>query len=388
MTNRVEGKEFVFTGRIRITRYEAWQLVIKCKGFISSSVTHDTDYAVVGDDPGQKSSKARAYGITLLDEDTFFQWIDEALLDIPVTVVDDIKECVEPEVPLTTSQLEELCWKCLECYKWYPKEVKTCFSCERKKEISLLSFNNPETLRNLLAENSGVEVSTSINCPCCKNMIPYSIHGDKLYYCFTCKHYYTRVDNKSDFEGLHGISHHYEPGWVIGLVKDSSDLYTLTHQMLAGGYQWKEFSKDEKGSTLINEVGKAIFLTTDELIRNDELVSLRDFGNSLEFLLDVRNRYKTITEGSIVLTKTTGDGVVNNGMVDMVKCEGNETQIIGKTEEELRAQFLSQKARKLARRELKHQERFDKRQEKLQTRLNPSWNEEKELEYQGIERRG
>jgi len=387
--NRIEGKEFVFTGRIRITRYEAWQLVIKCKGFISSSVTHDTDYAVVGDDPGQKSSKARAYGIEIINEDTFFQWIDEALLDIPVEVVDDIVEGpIEPDVPLELPQLEELCWKCSECSKWYAKEVKECYPCKKKKEVSLLSFNNPDTLRRLLVSNTGVEVSTSINCPCCKNIIPYSIHGDKLYYCFICKHYYTQIDNISDFEGLHGTSHHYEPGWIVGLVKDPSDLYTLTHQMLAGGYQWKEFSKDEKGSTLINEVGKAIFLTTEELIRNDELVSLRDFGNSLEFLLDVRNKYKTVEECSIVLTNPTGDDILKNGMVDVGKCEENETQIIGKTDAELRAQFLSQKAWKLARREVKHQERFDKRQEKLQIRLNPSWNEAKELEYQGIERRG
>jgi hypothetical protein len=369
MTNRIEGKEFVFTGRIRITRYEAWQLVIKCKGFISSSVTHDTDYAVVGDDPGQKSSKARAYGIEIINEDTFFQWVDEALLEIENQTseeeITEVEELEEPEVPLTEAQRQEFCWTCPTCNHFYYKEIKECFLCKRKKEISLLSFNNKDTLEKLLVSNPGVEVSTSINCPGCGNLIRYSIYGYKLYYCFTCKHYYTRIDNRSDFEDLHGTLHHYEPGWKMGLVKDPSDLYTLTHQMLAGGYQWKEFSKDEKGSTLINEVGKAIFLTTDELIRNDELVSLRDFGNSLEFLLDVRNKYKTVEECSTVLTNPMGDDVVDNGVVNGESKQEFVAVIMGKTDEELRIQFLEQRARKLARRELKHQERFDQRQEKL-----------------------
>jgi len=66
------GKTFVFTGGLsRFSREEAKALVAARGGKVSSSVSPKTDYVVVGTDPGSKYAKARALGVTILNEDEF-----------------------------------------------------------------------------------------------------------------------------------------------------------------------------------------------------------------------------------------------------------------------------------------------------------------------------
>ena len=44
-------------------------------GKVSSSVSKKTDYVLVGDDPGSKYTKAKEFGINILDEEGFKKMI-------------------------------------------------------------------------------------------------------------------------------------------------------------------------------------------------------------------------------------------------------------------------------------------------------------------------
>ncbi len=69
---RLAGKTFVFTGALaRRSREEAAELVVSHGGKVSSSVSKQTDYVVVGTDPGSKYDKAKSLGVTILDEAEF-----------------------------------------------------------------------------------------------------------------------------------------------------------------------------------------------------------------------------------------------------------------------------------------------------------------------------
>jgi DNA ligase (NAD+) len=66
------GKSFVFTGGLdSFSRDEAGKIVISMGGEVGSSVTKQTDYVVVGADPGSKLEKARKLGVKILDEERF-----------------------------------------------------------------------------------------------------------------------------------------------------------------------------------------------------------------------------------------------------------------------------------------------------------------------------
>ncbi len=68
------GKSFVFTGTLPgLTRNEGKELVESLGGNVTSSVTKNTDYVVAGEAPGSKIEKARAAGITVLDEREFLK---------------------------------------------------------------------------------------------------------------------------------------------------------------------------------------------------------------------------------------------------------------------------------------------------------------------------
>ena len=69
---RFAGKSFVFTGALaRLSRDEAGVEVARHGGKVTSSVSKQTDYVVVGADPGSKYDKARSLGVTILSEDEF-----------------------------------------------------------------------------------------------------------------------------------------------------------------------------------------------------------------------------------------------------------------------------------------------------------------------------
>ncbi len=68
----LKGKTFVFTGELdSFTRKEAQRLVEELGGKWSSSVSKNTDYVVVGKNPGSKYQKAQKLGVKLINEKEF-----------------------------------------------------------------------------------------------------------------------------------------------------------------------------------------------------------------------------------------------------------------------------------------------------------------------------
>ena len=71
-SDRLAGKTFVFTGTLpRLSREEAGALAASHGGKIVNSVSKNTDYVVVGSDPGSKFEKAKTLGVRILNEDEF-----------------------------------------------------------------------------------------------------------------------------------------------------------------------------------------------------------------------------------------------------------------------------------------------------------------------------
>jgi DNA ligase (NAD+) len=75
----LEGKTFVFTGALdEMTRSEAQELVESAGGSATGSVSGNTDYLVVGSNPGQtKQDDAEAEGVPTLSESEFYELLDE-----------------------------------------------------------------------------------------------------------------------------------------------------------------------------------------------------------------------------------------------------------------------------------------------------------------------
>lgn len=70
--NKLAGKTFVITGTLKdFTRQEAQRAIEKQGGKVTSSVSKNTDYVVVGESPGSKYEKAQKLGISILQEGDF-----------------------------------------------------------------------------------------------------------------------------------------------------------------------------------------------------------------------------------------------------------------------------------------------------------------------------
>ncbi|MCW3141848.1 MAG: NAD-dependent DNA ligase LigA [Methanophagales archaeon] len=67
----LEGKTFVFTGRISMPREKAKEIVERFGGRVASSVSKRTDYVVAGEDAGSKLEKAEKLGVKVIDEEEF-----------------------------------------------------------------------------------------------------------------------------------------------------------------------------------------------------------------------------------------------------------------------------------------------------------------------------
>jgi DNA ligase (NAD+) len=72
----LSGKSFVFTGTLmKLTRNEAKRIVESLGALTTDSVTKNTNYVVAGESPGSKLDKAKASGVTILDEKEFLNLI-------------------------------------------------------------------------------------------------------------------------------------------------------------------------------------------------------------------------------------------------------------------------------------------------------------------------
>ena len=79
----LKGKTFVFTGSLdRFSRSEAEKLVESLGGRAISSVSRQTDYVVVGSEPGSKFDQAKAQGLKTLSENRFLDLLRAAGADV------------------------------------------------------------------------------------------------------------------------------------------------------------------------------------------------------------------------------------------------------------------------------------------------------------------
>jgi len=72
----LSGKSFVFTGGLKsFSRDEAKRMIEELGGIATSTVSANTDYVVVGDEPGSKYDKAKKLGLKIISEEEFKKMI-------------------------------------------------------------------------------------------------------------------------------------------------------------------------------------------------------------------------------------------------------------------------------------------------------------------------
>jgi DNA ligase (NAD+) len=73
----LKGFTFVLTGTLeKFTRDEAKDMILKQGGKVTGSVSKNTSYLVVGENPGSKLDKAEKLGVKILGEDEFLSLIE------------------------------------------------------------------------------------------------------------------------------------------------------------------------------------------------------------------------------------------------------------------------------------------------------------------------
>jgi DNA ligase (NAD+) len=77
------GRKFVFTGALEhLSRAEAKKLVESHGGKVVGTVSKETDYVVVGEDPGSKQERAVELGVETLDEEAFLELLRGAGVEV------------------------------------------------------------------------------------------------------------------------------------------------------------------------------------------------------------------------------------------------------------------------------------------------------------------
>jgi DNA ligase (NAD+) len=73
---KLQNQSFVLTGELEsMTRDEAKEKIRALRGDISSSVSKNTSYVIVGKKPGSKYDKARELGVKIVDEEAFLKML-------------------------------------------------------------------------------------------------------------------------------------------------------------------------------------------------------------------------------------------------------------------------------------------------------------------------
>jgi DNA ligase (NAD+) len=72
----LEGKTFVITGTLPKPRNEIEELIERLGGHASSSVSKNTNYVIVGEEPGSKLQKAQKLGVKTISYDEFLRLIE------------------------------------------------------------------------------------------------------------------------------------------------------------------------------------------------------------------------------------------------------------------------------------------------------------------------
>ncbi|MCX6809873.1 MAG: NAD-dependent DNA ligase LigA [Candidatus Berkelbacteria bacterium] len=74
LKNKLSGKTFIVTGTLTsMTREEAHKKIIQFGGEVSASISQNTNYLIVGDEPGSKLDKAKRLGVKIISEKEFFE---------------------------------------------------------------------------------------------------------------------------------------------------------------------------------------------------------------------------------------------------------------------------------------------------------------------------
>ncbi len=72
----LKGLTFVITGTLPKPREEVKEIIEKAGGKVSSSVSKNTDYLLVGEEPGSKLAKAKALGVKTLSYEEFIKMLE------------------------------------------------------------------------------------------------------------------------------------------------------------------------------------------------------------------------------------------------------------------------------------------------------------------------
>ena len=74
---KFNGKTFVLTGELEsMARDAAKSKIRELGGDVSSSVSKNTDFVVIGKNPGSKYDKARELGVKIIEEEEFLKMVE------------------------------------------------------------------------------------------------------------------------------------------------------------------------------------------------------------------------------------------------------------------------------------------------------------------------